>query len=937
MNTSPRPARAHPPGRRTRSTWLAALAAAAALTTMSACAGSDSPDALLDKARQSLSERQPRTAEIHLKNLLQKSENAEARYLLGSIYAGAGDLASAEKEYRRAFDLGYERERSLPALMATLLALGQPQRVLDLSHDLKLESPAAHGNALAITGNALLQLRKPEEATQTFKEALTVAPGNTAARIGLAALQAGNDREGARASLHKLLAEHPDTPEALSLLANLDIADGRRDEAVASLEKLVAVAPRSPDAQLRLAALALDRGDLEAARRHHGELSRLAPGSPITLHQKAMIELRAGDQAAAKRAIDEALRKAPDYLPAVALGASLHLQLNEFEQAERLSRQLVDRAPNAIQGYRLLGATYLRMNAPDRALDAVRRPIERGAQDAMLLAIAGEAALKTNDAEAATRYFEQASKLDPQDPRKLTGLAMAQLASGERDKAIDGLETAVELDATGLRADIALVGALLRDRKFDDALHAVDRMEKKAPDSPVPAGLRGAVLAARNDEPGARKAFEEALKRDPKYFAAAANLANLELRAGRPEAAAGHYQKVLAADPRNAQARVALAVLSARQGAPRSEVLAILAKARDDNPGAVLPVVATARYMLETNTASEALPMLQAAVNANPENPQLLDTLATTLLSSNQHTQAIATWERLLRVNPNAWQIQMRIADAQRAAGQTEAVLASLRKAERMAPEAAEPKLALAARLVEDKRADEARKIAAQLRASERHALVGQVLEGDIAAAERNWKAAITAYRGAFGTARTVPIGTKLVRTLRADGQNAAADKVLGDWLAAEPDNIALRMFAGEYEVSREQWRKAWDHYSVALDRQPDNPIALNNAAWALYQLKDERAADLARRAWEGAPNNPAILDTYGVILSEGSDPKKGVELLRAAVTAAPTAAQIRLHYAEALARSGDRAAARVEVETVMKAVTEGPIAERARALSGRL
>src|SRR5690606_431918 len=240
----------------------------------------------------------------------------------------------------------------------------------------------------------------------------------------------------------------------------------------------------------------------------------------------------------------------------------------------------------------------LRMNAPDRALDVVRRPLERGAKDPMLMSIAGEASLKTNDAAAAAKYFEEARKLDPQDARKLTGLAMAHIAAGNRQRGIDELEAAVELHSWGLRAHVALVMAHLRDRKFDQAVKAVEGMEKKAPKSPVPAGLRGGVLAAKGDPAGARRAFEEALRREPKYFPATANLANLDLRDGKLDDARKRYETLLAADPKNAQAHIALAQLAVRRGAPRAEVLELLKQGRDANPGAALPVIATARYML---------------------------------------------------------------------------------------------------------------------------------------------------------------------------------------------------------------------------------------------------------------------------------------------------------------------------------------------------
>src|SRR5690606_4744945 len=127
------------------------------------------------------------------------------------------------------------------------------------------------------------------------------------------------------------------------------------------------------------------------------------------------------------------------------------------------------------------------------------------------------------------------------------------------------------------------------------------------------------------------------------------------------------------------------------------------------------------RYMLETNTPAEAVPLLQQALNANPDNLQLLDLLASSLMASGQRTQAIGTWERLLRANPTNWRAAMRIGEAQRADGQQQAALASYRKAADIAPEALEPKSAVVGTLHAMGRKDEARKLAADLRASKQH------------------------------------------------------------------------------------------------------------------------------------------------------------------------------------------------------------------------
>jgi Tfp pilus assembly protein PilF len=43
-------------------------------------------------------------------------------------------------------------------------------------------------------------------------------------------------------------------------------------------------------------------------------------------------------------------------------------------------------------------------------------------------------------------------------------------------------------------------------------------------------------------------------------------------------------------------------------------------------------------------------------------------------------------------------------------------------------------------------------------------------------------------------------------------------------------------------------------------------------------------------RAYKLAPNNPAILDTYGVLLADRGEVRRGVEMLQKAVALAPPA-----------------------------------------------
>ena len=107
--------------------------------------------------------------------------------------------------------------------------------------------------------------------------------------------------------------------------------------------------------------------------------------------------------------------------------------------------------------------------------------------------------------------------------------------------------------------------------------------------------------------------------------------------------------------------------------------------------------------------------------------------------------------------------------------------------------------------------------------------------------------------------------------------------------------------------------------YKLILDLKPNDALALNNLAWAAAQLKDPKALGYAEKANQLAPNNPAILDTLGVLLVDNGDAKRDIESLRQATTLAPNAPGIRLNLARALVRDGQKEAAKTELEILAK------------------
>ena len=122
----------------------------------------------------------------------------------------------------------------------------------------------------------------------------------------------------------------------------------------------------------------------------------------------------------------------------------------------------------------------------------------------------------------------------------------------------------------------------------------------------------------------------------------------------------------------------------------------------------------------------------------------------------------------------------------------------------------------------------------------------------------------------------------------------------------------------GGVHLEKQQYDTAIKQFQIVLEQSPNNPIVLNNLAWVYQQKKDPSAIDYAERAYKGSPDSPAILDTLGWILIEKGDTARAVSLLQKAVSLAPEAAEIRYHLAVGLQQSGDKSAARQELERLL-------------------
>jgi putative PEP-CTERM system TPR-repeat lipoprotein len=619
------------------------------------------------------------------------------------------------------------------------------------------------------------------------------------------------------------------------------------------------------------------------------------------------------------------------------LAGSIELQLGQFGTAEDHLRRVVAAAPRASLPRLLLASAYLRQGQTANAAEAIEPALKQEPNNPRVLQVAGEIALAKGDLAGASAYYERATAVDKDNARLRTRLAQTRFARGDAGQGFKELELASASDPAQYQADVALILAYASRREYDKALAAAATLEKKQPDNPVTHDLKGRVYVLKGDRKSARESFEKALALKFDYVPAVRNLAAMDVADKQPDAARKRFDTVLAKAPGSEATLLGLAEFLAGTRAPAKEIVAVLERAVAANSNSVNARLTLINYLGRTKDLKGALTAAQAARTAIPGDPRILDALGIAQLAAGEVSQAITTFNALVTAQPESPAPLLRLARAQVAAKDYDGSIGSLRRAMALRPGELGLQRDIAAVHLAAGNPDEALKEARSLQAARPKAAAGFALEGELQASQKRYAEAANVYAEAFKRQATASIAMRLHTLLRAAGKPGEAAKVTSGWLRDHPKDLAVRLYVAEADLSNKDFAAAAKGYREVLAIEPNNVLALNNLAWTLGELKDPGAIGVAEKAYTLAPRNPAIADTLGWLLVERGDSKRGVEILAQAAATAPNALEIRMHYAKALLKSGDKPGAKSELEALAGASGENPIKTEAAELLKQL
>ncbi len=214
---------------------------------------------------------------------------------LGQALEARGDLAAAERHFRRAVELDPESSMAHYDLGTVLRARGEVEAAIG-HFGRALEIRPDYVRARVNLGVALASRGEAGAAIGHFRQALAADPGDPGAHTNLGvALQSKGELEAAESHLRRALAIDPDHVPAHESLGNVLMASGRTDEAIGHYREVLRLDPGHSAVHGNLGLVLQSLGDQEGAVRHLTAAARLDPGDALAHNRLGNALLAASD------------------------------------------------------------------------------------------------------------------------------------------------------------------------------------------------------------------------------------------------------------------------------------------------------------------------------------------------------------------------------------------------------------------------------------------------------------------------------------------------------------------------------------------------------------------------------------------------------------------------------------------------------------------
>ena len=722
---------------------------------------------------------------------------------------------------------------------------------------------------------ALLQARvfaatkQFDQARNTLTQLLAANPNHIDAQLRLIRVElADGNMAGAKTSLTQLLATNSKNPELLHLRAqtaylenNLDDAERYLTDALSYLPQTDIITPLKTRVLQQLSDTLTQQGRSTEALIYARLLAEANPEghqANKTLN-KAMALYQSGDLDEAEQLLLKLYEEYPNNNTSGMLLGMINYQQGDMTAASSLLEQNIDPETASSAVVSSTAIAQLRLGQADKAIELLGNALKAQPNDAGINSIYGLALLNTNpkDPQGAAA-LQKALALDPTKSQLRNVLARHFIATEQLPKAYEQLTTALQQNPSDAEALRVYADALLANDNAQQAQKITNSFVQSNPDNANGYIQQAKISVLAKDIMGAQRALEKAVTIDNSNTQALLALGQIHLSNQQWPQASQRFETVINLDKNSVIAYKGL--ISSYEARQQGDTITnSLKQSVATDSGNVVLAAVLAEYHARKGNAELAEQYIDQALAGSLENAYVNATavniyrgLSNQLAASNQTEQAKAALNKALKIDGNN---TMLLSD-------------------------------MVAIEIASTNYQQASQLAKQIAALAPDSSLADYLQGRILAAQQQWPQAITRLQTAWQRQPNNSIATTLYSALNANNNSDQAAAFIDEWQNLLPQSATPLIIKATQLQQQSKAAAASELYENAIALSPNNVVALNNLAWLYFENGNPKARELGKKAYELAPGNAGVADTYGWILVNEGEVNEGIKLLEQALAA---------------------------------------------------
>ncbi|MEJ0099905.1 MAG: tetratricopeptide repeat protein [Pseudomonadota bacterium] len=738
-------------------------------------------------------------------------------------------------------------------------------------------------------GQSYLADGKYDKARVEFSNALQIDPNDAKARYfaGQVAEKLGKPRD-AVGNYQAAIEADPNLIAARAALGRIFLLGGLPDKASEVIDPGLAKEPDNAQLRTVRGGLRALQGNLEGAMEDAQAAVKAAPNDEIAIAFLAAQYTRQKLLEDAMLVLNDGIRKLPDSIDLRAILANLLYQTDHKAEALAQLETVAKAHKTELVHWQRLAQLQLLMKDADGAITSLRAAVAAApdnieAKSALVSLIGTQKGVATALAE-----MQKFVDADPKRAELQVALAQFQEAAQQPEKAEATYRTLIKsqgVEAQGLVARDRLAAMLVKRNDLAGAETLIGEVLKENQRDNDALILRAGIAMTRNQTAAAITDLRSVLRDQPNSVPLMRALARAHLQNNETALAEEVLRQAVQANPGDVQTRFDLASLLATTGRANL-ALPVLEQLIKDAPDNLQAREAYFRVQAALPDLAGARKTAEEIRTLHPDLPVGSVMLGSLAERDHKYAEATAQYEVALKLSPDSGEVLAALVRVDLSQKQTEKAVSRVR-----------------AVLAKNPGNPNANELLGEL----------QLSQGNAAAATQAFDAAIAAQ-----PAWWVPYRAKA----NAQLLTRQPEQAFATWNDGIAKTGAVQLYTDLASIYQQQGNvdRAVATYEDALKRYPHELPLANNLAMLLVSRKDkaslERAAQVAQIL--NGIDQPSMLDTLGWVKYQNGAVGEALPLLRKAVEKSPDSAEIHYHLGMAQLRSGDRAAAKLSLQSAL-------------------